>query len=499
MSIFEIMLSPGHMLDFDKQLYVYNNVVLRNKNYRALELLCEVPNFDSRIEDLMAGSTDYHVLKMWASLPSRTSAELKSLVLNEKRVTVLKEIAAIAGLDSAIYELLAAKDMPVVSAYLLTNPTLSDVSAKRAFNTVFSKTSIFANRFKIRGLKAATYYTETASIVSMWPEFLADFISSGDSEGLLLDALGEYSASTVASFLSSHGAGDEFFLNVLYPAMSKPELPAKVVSFYANRSYYRYSSGNSGSNPKTIAATVASKFLKEYFANSSGLASQEASDKALELFSSSETGSFWWDSARLDFSSFIHKPVVNSQVATLAVLSRIKDMSVDINDLIEEVLDLKSSDAALKVMRRSDITVQQMGKILASGFVQRISFGGLSRANAVKLALARSRNPTSGWTYLDFDSRAFYRELFFQAQLSGYAVPYHMVSLRYFKPDDIAFVSARVLTDADAPMVLRQAAADFIYGSFSEPAAWVELEELASRTPNMQLGQLVACVKDLSL
>lgn len=124
--------SPGSTpLTREMQDRIYQHCVAK-KDGSLLVSLARYPGLDPAIDDRIKGHDDLDVLVAWAKRPGRTPAQLSERLLSDKRVAVLKPLAALEGLPTEVYETIAKVNSAHLAEALAGNPSVPvDIRIKK--------------------------------------------------------------------------------------------------------------------------------------------------------------------------------------------------------------------------------------------------------------------------------------------------------------------------------------------------------------------------------
>jgi hypothetical protein len=98
--------TEGSVLGVEMQERIYRHCVARKEN-ELLVTLAKYPNLDPGIDNRIREHDDLNVIVAWATRPNRSSKELAERLLSDKRVAVLKPLAALPGLPAEVYATIA--------------------------------------------------------------------------------------------------------------------------------------------------------------------------------------------------------------------------------------------------------------------------------------------------------------------------------------------------------------------------------------------------------
>lgn len=115
--------TDGNALSTAMQERIYRHCIAR-KDTPLLVTLAKYPHLDAGIETRIKGHDDLNVIVAWATRPNRTSAELAERLLSDKRVAVLKPLAALPDLPAEVYETIAKVDSANLAEILAGNPSV---------------------------------------------------------------------------------------------------------------------------------------------------------------------------------------------------------------------------------------------------------------------------------------------------------------------------------------------------------------------------------------
>lgn len=94
------------------------------KDTPLLVTLAKYPHLDAGIDASIKEHDDLEVVVAWATRPGRTSAELAARLLSDKRVAVLKPLAALPDLPAEVYETIAKINSANLAEILAGNPSV---------------------------------------------------------------------------------------------------------------------------------------------------------------------------------------------------------------------------------------------------------------------------------------------------------------------------------------------------------------------------------------
>jgi len=113
----------GNALSVEMQERIYRHCVAR-KDTPLLVTLAKYPYLDAGIDARIKDHDDLNVIVAWATRPKRTSTELTERLLSDKRVAVLKPLAALPDLPAEVYETIAKVDSANLAEILAGNPSV---------------------------------------------------------------------------------------------------------------------------------------------------------------------------------------------------------------------------------------------------------------------------------------------------------------------------------------------------------------------------------------
>jgi hypothetical protein len=102
---------------------IYRHCTARKDN-ALLVTLAKYPHLDAGIDACIKGHDDLNVIVAWATRPNRTSVELAERLLSDKRVAVLKPLAALPDLPAEVYQTIAKVTSANLAEILAGNPSV---------------------------------------------------------------------------------------------------------------------------------------------------------------------------------------------------------------------------------------------------------------------------------------------------------------------------------------------------------------------------------------
>lgn len=112
-----------NILSVEMQERIYRHCVAR-KDTPLLVTLAKYPYLDAGLDTRIKEHDDLNVIVAWATRPNRTSAELTARLLSDKRVAVLKPLAALPDLPAEVYQTIAKVDSANLAEILAGNPSV---------------------------------------------------------------------------------------------------------------------------------------------------------------------------------------------------------------------------------------------------------------------------------------------------------------------------------------------------------------------------------------
>lgn len=118
-----LITNDGNALSTEMQERIYRHCVAR-KDTPLLVTLAKYPYLDAGIDARIKDHDDLNVIVAWATRPKRTSKELTERLLSDKRVAVLKPLAALPDLPAEVYETIAKVNSANLAEILAGNPSV---------------------------------------------------------------------------------------------------------------------------------------------------------------------------------------------------------------------------------------------------------------------------------------------------------------------------------------------------------------------------------------
>lgn len=115
--------TDGSSLGIAMQERIYSHCVTR-KATDLLVALAKYPSLDPGIDARIKTHDDLNVIVAWATRPNRSSKELAERLLSDKRVAVLKPLAALPGLPAEVYATIAKVNSANLAEILAGNTSV---------------------------------------------------------------------------------------------------------------------------------------------------------------------------------------------------------------------------------------------------------------------------------------------------------------------------------------------------------------------------------------
>ena len=115
--------TDGSALSVVMQERIYRHCIARKADH-LLVTLAKYPHLDHGIDGRIREHDDLNVIVAWATRPNRTSTELAERLLSDKRVAVLKPLAALPGLPAEVYATIAKVNSANLAEILAGNASV---------------------------------------------------------------------------------------------------------------------------------------------------------------------------------------------------------------------------------------------------------------------------------------------------------------------------------------------------------------------------------------
>jgi len=118
-----LVTNDGNVLSTAMQERIYRHCTT-SKDIPLLVTLAKYRHLDAGLDARIKEHDDLNVIVAWATRPNRTSTELAERLLSDKRVAVLKPLAALPDLPAAVYQTIAKIDSVNLAEILAGNPSV---------------------------------------------------------------------------------------------------------------------------------------------------------------------------------------------------------------------------------------------------------------------------------------------------------------------------------------------------------------------------------------